>query len=273
MSAQQRRELVDQVMDSYEVSERRACRIVGLSRTVRWYRHRPRNDEAVINVLNHLVETYPLWGFGKMFAWIRNQGYVWNRKRVYRVYCLMKLNRRMTKRKRLPKRYPVPLQEPTGPNLCWSMDFMSDALLDGRQIRTLNVIDDFNREVLAIEIDTSLPAARVVRTLNRVAEWHGYPARIRVDNGPEFISSALAQWAEQHQVQLAFIQPGRPDQNGYIERFNRTYREDVLDFYLFSNLHEVRAITERWITTYNEERPHDALGGMTPRAYAEAHTL
>lgn len=261
------------MITSYEVSERRACRIVGLSRTVRRYKRRPRNDEAVIAVLTHLADRHPLWGFGKMFDWIRNEGYVWNRKRVYRVYCAMDLNLRITKRKRLPTRHPVPLADTTALNLSWSMDFMSDALQDGRTIRTLNIIDDFNREALAIEVDTSLPAARVIRVLERLAGFRGYPARIRVDNGPEFTSQVFAQWAQQHEVQLAFIQPGKPTQNAYIERFNRTYREEVLNFYVFNSLSEVRAITNNWMTVYNEERPHDALGGLTPVAYAKENQL
>ena len=208
-----------------------------------------------------------------MFAWLRNQGRPWNHKRVYRVYCAMKLNLRINKRKRLPKRFPEPLAEPDALNICWSMDFMSDALLNGRRIRTLNIMDDFNREALAIEVDTSLPAKRVIRVLDQLADWRGFPQRIRVDNGPEFISSALALWAQDNQVKLDFIRPGRPDQNAYIERFNRTYREEVLDTYLFRNLQEVRTITQHWITSYNQDRPHDALGGLTPVAYREAQTL
>jgi len=147
------------------------------------------------------------------------------------------------------------------------MDFMSDALLDGQRFRTLNIIDDYNREALAIELDTSLPALRVIRVLDQIADWHGSPARIRIDNGPEFISGILMSWAQDHGVVLDFIQPGKPAQNAYIERFNRTYREEVLDFYLFHSLNEVREITRRWISSYNQERPHDALGGLTPVAY------
>ncbi|MCA9894601.1 MAG: transposase family protein, partial [Anaerolineae bacterium] len=128
----------------------------------------------------------------------------------------------------------------------------------------LNVIDDFNREALAIEVDTSLPAQRVVRVLEQIADWHGYPARIRIDNGPEFISTTLMRWSQDHNVIIDFIQPA---QNAYIERFNRTYREEVLDFYLFHSLLEVRDITQRWMNSYNQERPHDALTGMTPAAF------
>ena len=273
MSAERRRSLVDEVMSEYAVSERRACEVVGLSRSVRHYSARPRNDEALITVLKQASERYARWGFSKLFDWLRNQGYDWNHKRVYRVYRAMKLNLRMTRRKRLPKRFPEALSTPKTINVCWSMDFMSDALLDGRKIRTLNILDDFNREALAIEVDTSLPAKRVVRTLEQLAQWRGYPQRIRVDNGPEFISATLASWAQLHHVWLDFIRPGRPDQNAYIERFNRTYREDVLDFYLFRTLQEVRHITEQWLHMYNHDRPHDALAGLTPAAYYRVHSL
>ena len=156
---------------------------------------------------------------------------------------------------------------PDTTNICWSVDFMHDSLASGRAFRTFNVIDDFNREALAIEIDTSLPAARVVRVLDMLAAWRGYPQCLRSDNGPEFISQKLEEWAEEHDILLNFIQPGKPAQNAYIERFNRTYREEVLDLYLFGSLAEARAITEEWLEEYNAIRPHEALGGLSPCQY------
>ncbi len=152
-------------------------------------------------------------------------------------------------------------------NECWSADFMSDALWGDRRFRTFNVVDDFNRELLAIEVDFNLPAARVVRTLDRIAATRGYPLKLRLDNGPEFISVTLAGWAEQHGVTLEFIKPGKPMQNGFIERFNRSYREAVLDMFVFQSLEEVREQTELWFKEYNEERPHGSLGDLTPREY------
>jgi putative transposase len=152
---------------------------------------------------------------------------------------------------------------------------MSDSLFCGRRFRTFNVIDDFNREALAIEVDVGLSAERVRRVLDRVVAWRGYPSKLRMDNGPEFISNTLADWAEEHDIELAFIQPGKPTQNSYIERFNRTFRDDfrdeVLNRYVFSGLSEVRARTENWMNEYNEERPHDSLGDLTPREYRIAH--
>jgi len=145
---------------------------------------------------------------------------------------------------------------------------MSDSLCDGRTFRTLNVIDDFNREALWIEVDTSLPAERVVRVLEQLLFWRGKPSHIRMDNGPELISKRLENWAREKQVTLRHIQPGKPAQNAYIERFNRTFREDVLDAYLFDDLQEVREITQQWLEDYNTLRPHEALQGLSPRQFA-----
>jgi putative transposase len=148
---------------------------------------------------------------------------------------------------------------------------MSDALMCGRRFRTFNVVDDFNREALAIEIDLSLPAPRVIRVLERVSLFRGYPEKLRVDNGPEFISLALADWADENHVMLDFIQPGKPTQNSYIERFNRTYRDELLDLYLFRTLREVRQMTEEWMVRYNNERPHDSLNDMTPAEFLQVN--
>lgn len=187
------------------------------------------------------------------------------------MYCELKLNFRRKGKKRLPNRNPKPLAVPAAANICWSIDFMSDALYDGRRFRTFNVVDDFNREALAIEVDTSLTAPRIILVLDRIAAWRGYPIDLRLDNGPEMVSVALADWAEQHGIGLDFIQPGKPTQNSYVERFNRTYRDEVLDLYVFSTLTEVRDITDEWLDQYNKERPHESLGDLTPVEYLEAN--
>lgn len=214
-----------------------------------------------------LADSHRRWGFGLMFKWMRRKGYTWNHKRVYKIYCELALNLRIKPKKRIPTRIPIPLHQPIKPNIFWSMDFMSDALECGRKFRTLNVLDDFNRESLAIEIDFSLPAERVIRVLEQVAMVRGYPVFIRVDNGPELISQRLLEWAQKHGVTINHIQPGKPAQNGYIERFNRTYREDVLDQYWFRDLDEVRNITEEWMMMYNGQRPHSSLNDKTPWEY------
>jgi len=220
--------------------------------------------KEITELLMRLADSHKRWGFGLMFRWLRHNGYTWNHKRVYKIYRDLALNLRIKPKKRLAAREPVPLHQPAKPNSFWSMDFMSDSLACGKKFRTLNVLDDFNRESLAIEIDYSLPAERVTRVLDQVALLRGYPSFIRVDNGPELISWRLQDWAEQHGVIINHIQPGKPAQNGYIERFNRTYREDVLDQYWFSDLEEVRDITDEWMNMYNGQRPHSSLGNKTP---------
>lgn len=255
------------LLDVHQLSIRQACRAIGIQRSVYYYQPDTSRDEPVIAMLAEVAERYPRWGFRKLFLKLRERGLSWNHKRVYRVYKLMNLNLRRRGKKRLPSRNPQPLSVPEGINQCWSMDFMHDALICGRRFRTFNIVDDFNREALSIEIDLNLPAARVIRTLERVVAWRGLPSSIRVDNGPEFISIALAEWAEENEVLLDFIEPGKPTQNAYVERFNRTYRTEVLDFHLFRTLTEVREITDQWLNDYNGERPHESLGDLSPWAY------
>ena len=211
------------------MSVRRACRAVALSRTVYVYRPQPNRDMEVIAALQELAERFPRYGFKKLFQMGRRRGHPWNHKRVYRIYCGLGLNMRRKGKKRLPSRNPVPLAVPDQLNRRWSADFISDALWSGRRFRTFNVVDDFNREVLGIDIDMNLPGPRVRRYLDRIAAWRGYPEKLRVDNDPELTSLILAEWAEENGVELEFIQPGKPAQNAYIERFNRTYRNEVLD--------------------------------------------
>jgi putative transposase len=240
---------------------------VGLPRSVYRYQPQPSKDQPVIDLLLELAHQKPEFGFKKLFELLKRRGHQWNHKRVHRLYCHLKLNKRRKGKRRLPARNPVPLVVSQRANDCWSADFMSDQLWEGRRFRTFNVIDDFNREALAIEVDFSLQAERVVRVLDRIASWRGLPKKLRLDNGPELISLALAEWAEQKGVSLEFIRPGKPMQNGFIERFNRSYREAVLDMYIFQTLDEVREQSARWVKEYNEERPHEALGNLTPREF------
>ena len=170
---------------------------------------------------------------------------------------------------RLPKRIKRPLLVPQLPNQVWSADFMSDTLYTGKRFRTFNVIDDFNREALQIEIDTSLTSKRLIRVFERLKLERGLPDTLRVDNGPEFISGTFVAWAESNGLTIQYIQPGKPNQNAYIERFNRTYRNELLDLYLFRNLAEVRDATYWWMIEYNEQRPHDSLNDLTPVEYME----
>ncbi len=218
-------------------------------------------------MLQDLAFKHPTYGFRKLYAYIRRSGKQWNHKRIYRVYKLLKLNRKRKGKRRLPSRVKQPLVKQEQINQSWSMDFMSDSMVGGRRFRTFNLIDDCTREVLAIEIDTSLSSKRIIRTLERVILDRGKPNIIRTDNGPEFTSKDLELWARDHEIKIQFIQPGRPMQNGYIERFNRIYRESILDAYLFFELDQVRTLTEEWMDEYNLRRPHESLGNLTPNEW------
>lgn len=215
-------------------------------------------------LLKTLSAQYPTYGFQKLFNLIRLQDYGFNHKRVYRIYCNLRLNLKTKPKKRLAPRTKVTLVQPSNINQCWSLDFMSDALISGRRLRTANVIDDCNREGLGILVSFSLPSRRVTRWLDQLAVTRGYPRCIRVDNGPENIAHHFQNWAKSHGIFIQYIQPGKPAQNAYIERFNRSYREAVLDMYLFQSIQEVQKITNTWLKHYNEERPHEALNNQTP---------
>lgn len=244
----------------------RACEIAGLSRAAYYKRPRPASerDAAVIDVLNTIVDQHRRWGFWKCFSRLRLDGHTWNHKKVHRVYCDMRLNLPRRTKKRVPDRERQPLDLAHNINDCWALDFMHDSLYCGRTFRTLNVIDEANRECLAIDIGTSIPSARLIRTLERLIDYYGKPQAIRLDNGPEMTSQKFVDWAQVNDIHIRYIQPGKPNQNAFIERFNRTYRNEVLDAYLFDNIRQVQAITEQWLVDYNEIRPHESLGNIPP---------
>jgi len=253
------------MIDEHGVSERQACKAVRLPRSTYQYKHKEKDDTEIIELLGALVEKHPSIGFWMCFYRLRNMGYQWNHKRVYRVYTAMQLNIRRKAKKRIPTRVKQALMQPEKPNQVWSLDFMSDSLWDGKKYRILNILDDYNREVLAIDTDTSIPALRVIRVLNQLREARGLPEMIRVDNGPEFISQKLDYWCKDNKVQLIFIQPGKPMQNGYVERLNGSIRKELLNAYVFRSLNEVREKVQEWMEDYNKYRPHKALGYKTPK--------
>jgi putative transposase len=265
--------LAEYAIKTHEASVSRVCKLLNLSRSVYHYKPKLTDDNEIKQTLEELASKHRRYGFKKMFNKTRQRGYRWNHKRVYRVYCDMQLNLRRRPKKRLPARAKIELAQPEKINMSWSMDFMSDALMCGKRFRTVNLIDDCNREALGIKASISLPSKRVIEFLDSIAFSRGYPLQLRLDNGPENISKEMVSWAEKHGVNIHYIQPGKPAQNAYIERFNRTYREEVLNMYLFKNIADVQSITNEWLSEYNNERPHESLGNLTPRGYIEKQLI
>lgn len=261
------------MIKEHEISQRQACKAVSLPRSTKRHRHKPNADGEVMEQLQQLVEKHPAIGFWQSYYRIRRKGFLWNHKKVYRVYTDMKLNIRRRYRKRLPQRVKQSLYQPIGLNEVWSIDFMNDTLWDGRRFRLLNIIDDYNREILHIESDLSLPTVRLIRVLEYLKEFRGLPQMIRVDNGPEFISHKLDLWCREHKIDLAFIQPGKPMQNGFVERCNGNIRKELLNAYVFTSLTEVREKAEEWRQDYNCSRPHQSLGFVPPVEYLKSKSL
>lgn len=247
--------------------------MLSLSKSGYYHKPKKKDDSAIIEALNKNVNEHPQEGFWLSYHRIRNQGATWNHKKVFRVYQTMGLSLRRKKKKRLPNRIKESLQVPSQINDTWSIDFVSDALENKRKIRSFNVMDDYNREALHVEVDYSIPSKKVVYVLNRLTKKRGVPRKIRMDNGPEFIAHIIRDWSVMMKIDFHYIQPGKPTQNAFIERLNRTYRENVLDAYMFKNLMEVRDQTDIWMEDYNNYRPHSALGFISPKQYADIDLL
>lgn len=265
-----RREMVMYLKRQHALSERRACRLVGCDRSTARYRPRRPAHTALREQLRTLAQHRPRFGYRRLAVLLRRAGHAINHKRVYRLYRLEGLAVRRRQRKRIaPTQRPV-LNAPQRAGQAWAMDFTHDTFANGRHFRTLNIVDMYTRECLAIEVDTSLPSARVVRVLERISETHGFPDSIRVDNGPEFAGKLLDAWAYQRNVQLMFIQPGKPTQNGYVESFNGKFRDECLSQHWFLDLDDARTIIAAWQQDYNMVRPHSALGNQAPAVFAQA---
>jgi len=226
-----------------------------------------KNDHAITAHLEKLSEQQPAEGFWKYYHRIRNSGVVVNHKRLHRVYKELKLPLRRKIKKRLPSRVKEPLEVPKGFTETWSIDFMTDVLSNGTKFRSFNVIDDYNREALFIEVDYSLKSSRVIWVLRHLISRYGKPKKIRMDNGPEFVAKLAQSWSKANEIEFKYIQPGKPTQNGYVERFNKSYRQGVLDAYMFDHIDEVREVSQTWVDDYNNYRPHDACGGLPPKVY------
>ena len=253
------------------MKKRRACRVVGLAPATYYYRARRPDPVELREKLKTFAAQRPRWGYRRLHVLLKRDGDVVNHKRVYRVYRAEGLAVRRKKRKRMAASLRVVPSPPTRPRQQWTMDFTQDSLASGRQFRTLNVVDTFTRECLVIEVDHSLPGARVVRVLERLVELYGAPEVIRIDNGTEFTSHVVDAWAYQHGIKLDFIRPGKPTDNGHIESFNGKFRDECLNENWFISLNDAKAKIEAYRVDYNHVRPHSSLDNQTPIEFASHH--
>ncbi|HEU4630223.1 MAG TPA: IS3 family transposase [Gemmatimonadaceae bacterium] len=270
VTAPSRRRVVTYLTAAYRVSERRACRVTGFARSSQRYRSRRPRRDALRARLYALALEKPRWGYRRLHWLLLREGEVVNHKLVQRLYREegLTVRRRVRKRVSVPR---TPLAAPTRPNERWSMDFVRDTLGDGRAFRALTIVDDFTRESVAIEVDTSLPGERVVRVLECLAATRGLPHGIICDNGPEFAGRVLDQWAHRRGVQLLFIQPGKPVQNAFAESFNGRLRDECLNQSWFWTLAEARVTIEAWRVEFNTARPHSGLASRTPSEFAREY--
>ena len=265
MSPAGRRSAVQQVQAQFGISERHACRVVGVGRSTMRYQSRPRADEPALRQrLCELATERRRFGYRRLYVLLRREGHTVNHKRVERLYREAGLAVRRRGRKRCVATPRGVVVRPSGPNVQWSLDFVTDALAWGRRIRLLTVLDTFTREALAIEVDTSLPGERVVQVLARVVGERGAPRELVLDNGPELTSRVLDQWAYTTGIELRFITPGKPVENAFVESFNGRLRDECLNEHWFLSLVDARQLVEAWRLDYNRARPHSALGYQTP---------
>jgi putative transposase len=266
-----KRAAVGWLVDAQRASVRRGCRLVGLSTaTLQYQRHGRCDNRELLARLQAHAAVRPRYGYRRLHTLVAREGIVANHKRVHRVYRDAGLQVRRRRRKRRTRGERVPLAAPSRSGERWSMDFMADTLADGRGFRTLNIVDDFTRECVAIEVDRSLPGARVVRVLERLAETIGLPSVLVSDNGPEFAGRTLDAWAYRRGIELRFIRPGKPIENAYVESFNGKFRDECLNEHWFLSVAEAQPIIEAWRVDYNTVRPHRSPGQQTPAAYAAA---
>lgn len=270
MKPADKREAVDYAQGKHGLSRTRACGLFGLSRSTYYYAEHGREDGPLRLALKEAAAKRRRWGYRRLAVAVRRQGFRDNLKRIWRVYREAGLQVPKRKKRKAAKWRGEKPSAPERPNQRWSLDFVHDMTARGQRLRFLNVMDDFTRECLWIEVDTSLSGARVARVLEQIAEQRGRPQALLMDNGPEFTSQALDQWAYARRIGLQFIQPGKPMQNPYVESFNGKFRDECLNEHWFLGLAEARQISEAFRIDYNEQRPHSALDNQTPAAFANS---
>jgi putative transposase len=272
VTTKQRRQVVTHLLAAFQssrVSARRACRVIGLSRS-RWHYRTRRGDDAELRArLCELAAQRPRWGYETLQVLLRREGRIVNHKKTHRLYREEGLAVHRRRRKKHVAIARVPLTTPSGPTQRWSMDFIHDQLADGRSFRCFTLVDDCTRECLAIGVGHSLPGWRVIDVLARVGAERGLPRSIVCDNGPEFQSRVVDAWAHEHHLSLQFIRPGKPIENAFIESFNGKFRDECLSTHWFPDLIDAQLTIERWRRDYNEVRPHGSLGSLTPAEYCK----
>lgn len=271
VSPQAKREAVGLLTAERALGVTRACGLVGISRSLYRYRSRRSPGLELRGRIAELAAQKRRYGYRRIQVLLRREGWSVNHKRTYRLYREQGLMVRKRKRKRIGIAERLVLPTPMGPNQSWSMDYVADGLIDGRKLRVLAIVDDFSRECLVLEVDTSLPGTRVVKVLERLGEMRGLPRSITVDHGPEFEGQALDAWAYKRAVRLDFIRPGKPVDNCYIESFNGRFRDECLNEHWFLSMQHARSTIEAWRIEYNTERPHSSLDDLTPEEFRDAH--
>lgn len=271
VSPQAKRQAVGILTAERGLGVTRACGLVGISRSL--YRYRSCRSPALElkGRIAELAAQKRRYGYRRIQVLLRREGWSVNHKRTYRLYREQGLMVRKRKRKRIGIAERLVLPRPTAPNQSWSMDYVADGLIDGRKLRVLAIVDDYSRECLTLEVDTSLPGTRVVKVLERLADLRGLPRSITVDHGPEFEGQALDAWAYKRAVRLAFIRPGKPVENAYVESFNGRFRDECLNEHWFVSMQHARSMIEAWRIEYNTERPHSSLNDLTPEEFRDAH--
>ena len=266
MRPAQRRGVVRYLQSVWSLSQRRACRLVDLSRKAAAYTPVVRDDDALTARLKALGEQFPRYGYRMLHAMLKHEGLVVNHKRTYRIYTALGMQVRLRRRKKRG-RPRILMQVPTKPNERWSLDFVHDQLADGRRIRILSIVDDYSRACVGQLVATSISGMRVARYLDEVLQTRTMPQAIVMDNGPELTSKAMLFWSQKTGVKLNFIQPGKPTQNAFIESFHARLRDGCLNQHWFRSLHEARQILGHWRQHYNHERPHSSLGYLAPAVF------